>query len=235
MAESQEQYERDIFASGGRPSGVLTTNTDLSGKTSVTLPDGTKGSYQDYIRYQWEQVHRGPGNGFRVAVLDNSLEYKPIAMSLADAQLVESKAVSVEDIARFTGVPLHLLMAGKESYESNSANSIEFAKYALHPTVTQYEEELTRKLLTISERERGLWLQINMMAEYRGDTASRKEWYRAMLDEGVFSVDDVRDLEDMPHVPGGDQRRASLNYVPLADWAELSRRRTGEKGEKTDE
>lgn len=55
-------------------------------------------------------------------------------------------------------------------------NSLDFVKYTLQPAVTQYEEEDSRKLLTISERKRGLWLQRNMMAELRGDTASRKEW-----------------------------------------------------------
>ena len=39
-----------------------------------------------------------------------------------------------------------------------------------------------------------------------------------MTEVGGFCVNDIMDLEDMPHVPGGDERRASLNYVPLRDW-----------------
>ena len=43
------------------------------------------------------------------------------------------------------------------------------------------------------------------------------------MDEiGVYSVNDMRALEDLPDVPGGDRRKASLNYVPLDLWAELS-------------
>ena len=38
----------------------------------------------------------------------------------------------------------------------------------------------------------------------------------------MYSVDDMRALEDLPNVPGGDRRKASLNYVPLDLWAELS-------------
>ena len=59
----------------------------------------------------------------------------------------------------------------------------------------------------------------------RGDTAARGDWYRTMTEIGGFSVNDIMALEDMPDVPGGDERRASLNYVPLRDWAELSRLR----------
>ena len=42
---------------------------------------------------------------------------------------------------------------------------------------------------------------------------------------GGYSVDDIRALEDLPNVPGGKARKASLNYVPLEDWRELSRLR----------
>lgn len=236
VAESRDRYELDVYRNGGRPSGVLTTQTDLSAKPEVTLPDGSKGSYQDYIRYQWDQIHTGPGKAMRVAVLDNSLEYKPIAMSLADAQFIESKASSVEDISRFTAVPMHMLSAGKQSYESNSANSIEYVKYALQPAVVQYEEEDSCKLLTVSDRNRGLWLPRNMMAELRGDSASRKEWYKALREMGVMSANEIRQLEDLPDVEGGDDLYSSLNYVPMRFWAELSRLRalSGKKGKKGD-
>ena len=228
VAQSRDQYEQDLYANGGRVSGILKTDTDLSGKAEVALPDGGKGSYKDVIRREWERIHTGPGNAFRIAVLDNGLDFTPISMNNTDAQFIESKGVSVADIARFTGVPLYLLYSGKESYQSNSANGVEYVKYAIQPTVTQYEEEDSRKLLTASERARGLWVCRNMMAELRGDTASRKEWYKAMREAGAFSVNDILRLEDMPDVPGGDARYASLNYYPLEDWAEEMRRRAEE-------
>lgn len=229
VAQSRDGYELDVYENGGRPSGVLSTSSDLSGKPEVELPDGTKGSYQDYIRYKWDEIHTGPGKGMRVAVLDNSLEYKPIAMSMADAQLVESKAVSVEDIARFTGVPLYLLFSGKQSYESNQANGIEYVKYTLQPAVTQYEEEDSLKLLTTSERADGLWLPRNMMAELRGDAKTRMECYRIEREIGSASINEIRALEDKPPIEGGDEHYASLNYVPLSAWPELSRIRAENK------
>ena len=238
VAASRDIYEQDVYRNGGRPSGVLTTDSDLSGKKTEVGEDGESISYRDVIRREWEHIHTGPGNAMRTAVLDNSLKYTPIAMSNADAQFVENKAVSVADIARFTGVPLYLLFSGKESYESNMANGIEYVKYTLQPAVTQYEEEDSKKLLTAGERAAGLWLPRNMMAELRGDISSRKEWYKAMREVGVFCVDDICKLEDLPDVPGGKTRQASLNYVPLEDWPELSRLRalSGKKEEKqTDE
>ncbi len=222
VAQSRDIYESDYYANGGRPSGVLKTDTDLSDKTTLRDDDGNLISYKDLIRREWERIYTGPGRSMRTAVLDLGLDYKPIAMSNADAQFVESKGLTVADIARFTGVPLYLLYSGKESYQSNSANATEYVRYTIQPTVTQYEEEDSRKLLTISERRRGLWISRNMMAELRGNIAERRDWYKAMVEAGVFSVNDVRELEDLPDIPGGDLHRASLNYVPLELWEMLT-------------
>ena len=98
----------------------------------------------------------------------------------------------------------------------------------LHPIVSQYEEELTWKLLTPSEIGRGLEIRMNMMAELRGDFGSRGTWFRTLREIGAFSVNDIRALEDLPDVEGGDERYASLNYVPLSLWRELSVNRNQE-------
>ena len=221
-AAARDQYEAAVYQNGGHPAGVLSTDTDLSHKPEIRQPDGTCLSYKDVIRREWDRIHAGPGNAFRVAVLDNSLKFQALSMSNAEAQFVENKGVTVEDIARFTGVPLNLLFTGKQSYQSNEANTLDFVKNTLQPAVTAYEEEDSFKLLTPSERRQGLWLPRNMMAELRGDSESRGKWYKTMRDLGAYSVNDILRKEDEPPVPGGDIRLASLNYVPLEDFQRLS-------------
>ena len=61
-----------------------------------------------------------------------------------------------------------------------------------------------------------------MLAELRGDTASRIAWYKGMREIGAYSVNDILEKEDEPPVPGGDARLASLNYVPLENFEALS-------------
>ena len=151
------------------------------------------------------------------------------AATNADAQFIESKEISIRDIARYFGIPLYKLQEGKQAYGSNEQNAIEYVVGTLHPIVNQYEEEQTWKILAKSQVDRGLELRINLMAELKGDTSARADWYQTLIDAGVFSVNDILALEDMPDVPGGEHRRASLNYVPLADWAELSRIRAASR------
>ena len=131
-ARAAQQYENSVWHSGGQPSGILTTDSDL-GDYEETQPDGTKVVIdpKEQVRQAWEAIHRGPGNAFRVAVLDLGLKYQPISMTNTDAQFVESNEVRVADVCRFFGVPLHLAYAGKQSYQSNEQNGIEYVNYTL--------------------------------------------------------------------------------------------------------
>jgi phage portal protein BeeE len=135
----------------------------------------------------------------------------------------------VEDIGRIFGVPLYKLQAGKQAYSSNVQNAVEYVVSTVHPNATAWEQELSYKLLLPQDIEAGLAIRGNMMAELRGDFNSRGVWYKNMRETGAFCVDDILALEDMPSVPGGNVRYASLNYVPLEDFRELSRIRA-EKG-----
>lgn len=223
-----QQYNLSYYANGGQPSGILTTTGHLGGYEEIKRADGTieRVDRRDIIRNEWEKRHAGPTNAQRIAILDQDLKYQPISISNKDAQFVEQAELSVQDIARFFGVPLYKLQAGKQSYSSNEQNAIEYVVSTLHPIVTQWEEELTWKLLPPSEAVK-LKIRINMMAELRGDFSSRSTWYKAMREIGGYSINDILALEDLPDVEGGDERYASLNYVPASLWRELSLNRNG--------
>lgn len=217
-ALSAQRYEENFYSQNAQPVGVLSVEGSLDKNAKAVVHE------------EWEKMHRGIDNAFRIAVLDSAMKYQQISISPKDAQFVESKAVSIEDISRFFGVPLYKINAGKQSYSSNEQNGIEYVVNTLHPIVTQYEEEDSYKLLFDSERARGLEVRRNMMAELRGDSKSRAEWYKTGREIGYFSVNDICALEDTPNVAGGESRNASLNYVPLEDFAELSHNRNTAKG-----
>lgn len=231
-SRAAQQYNLNYYRNGGQPSGVLQTDADLGGDTEVRLADGTthKVSKKDLIRNEWEKRHSGVDGAYRIAVLDYGLKYTPISVSNRDAQFVEQMAQSVEDVARFFGVPLYKLQAGKQSYSSNEQNAIEYVVGTLQSRVTTTEEELTYKLLP-GEMARRYRIRANMMVELRGDFGSRGTWYKTMRETGAFSVNDIRELEDMTDVPGGDTRQASLNYVPLETWAAQAAAKLTQEGD----
>lgn len=228
--KAAKRYERALYQNGGRPSGVLYTDTDLGGKVEEIDESGNKTmvSKKELVRRAWERVHGSGENAFRTAVLDLGLKYQPIAMNNSDAQFVESNDITIADIARFMGVPLHVLMAGKQSYESNVQNRVEFIQTTALAAVTAYEDEDSYKLLSGSDRGR-FRVRRDMNAALRADTTARAAYYKTMKEIGAYSPNDILALEDRPNVPGGDVRMASLNFVPLEDFREISRRKKEKK------
>lgn len=223
-ARAAQQYENSTWNNNGQPSGILTTDTDLGGYVEVPQPDGTlkKVDPKEQLRKSWEAIHRGPGNAFRVAVLDLGLKYQPISMTNSDAQFVESNEVRVADVCRFFGMPLHLAYAGKQSYSSNEQNNIEFVNFTLLGYDTQWNQEDSHKLLLPSERAAHQRVKSELKVFLKGDTTAQANWYRTMREIGAYNVDDIRGLEDLPGVPGGQTRYASWNYGPLEDFVRLS-------------
>lgn len=223
-ARSAQRYENSVWRSGGQPSGILTTDSDLGGEYEVVQPDGTKVMVdpKEQIRRSWEAVHRGAHNAMRVAVLDLGLKYQPISMTNTDAQFVESNEVRVADVCRFFGVPLHLVYAGKQSYQSNEQNGIEYVNYTLLSYETQWDQEDTYKLLLPGERAGRVRIKRELKVFLKGDTAAQAAWYQAMRILGVYNANEIRALDDRPAIPGGNAYYASLNYVPQEIWPILS-------------
>lgn len=226
-ARASQKYQGSYYLSGGQPSGVLSTDTDMGGYVKDKEGKYTDVTKKDALRKEWERVHAGPDNAYRIAILDHGLKYTPISSTMRDAQWVESHDVTVLDICNFFGVPAYKVNAGKQSYSSNEQNAIEYVVGTLQPIVTQYEQEQTWKLLLPAQRRYGLELHLNMMVELRGDYTSRANWYEKMRNVGAYSVNDIMQHEDLPDVPGGNVRLASLNYVPLERFEELSVKRNG--------
>lgn len=221
-----QQYNRSFYENGGQPSGVLTVDSDLTGFEYDAEGHPTGRTVKDVLHEEWEKYHSGAKNAYRVAILDRGLKYQSLSITQKDAMFIEQQSQTVEDIARYFKMPLYKLQHGKQSYNSNEQNSIEYVG-SLRPEVIQREQEMTWKLLTPSEVAAGWEIGTNMMALLRSDSAARISWYRGMKEVGAFSPNDIRGLEDLPGIEGGDEYSASLNYVPLKLWPQLSLKRNG--------
>lgn len=221
-----QEYNKAFYESGGQPSGILTVEGDFSGYVMDSEGNPTEKTQKDAIREEWEKVHSGAANAHKVAVLDYGMKYQALSISQKDAMFIEQQTQTVEDIARYFSMPLYKLQSGKQSYNSNEQNSIEYTG-SLRPRVSQMEEEQTWKLLSLDDIRVGLEIRTNMMALLRSDQKSRAEYYKTMHQEGTYSINDIRALEDLPDVDGGDEHAISLNYIPLSLWRELSIKRNG--------
>lgn len=189
-ADAQAQrYGRKFYQNGARLSGILEVDTD----TNREMRDKLK---SEFARYASDDA-------FKIAVIDHGMKFTPIGVSQSDAQFVESRSFTVEEVARFTGIPKHMLQTGKESYDSNQQQRTNYVTDTLLPFITQWEQEEGRKLLLRRQRDSGVYIKGNPSVLMRGDDKSRAEFYERMIRNAIYNPDECRALEDRAPIPGG--------------------------------
>lgn len=189
--KAAQKYAGKFYKNGARISGVVEVASQVSEES------------KEIIRQKFERMTSGMDNAFRTAVLDLGMKYTPLGINQKDAQFVESRNFTVEEISRFTGVPLYKMQSGKQSYQSNEQQGLDYVIGVLQPIATQWEQELTYKLLNDRELRAGHYLRFNLAAEMRADDQTRSLFYEKMIGIGTYCIDDCRATEDKDPLPNG--------------------------------
>lgn len=204
MGMAMNEAGISTFANSSTPAGIIKYAGSIDAKTAQQTRD------------EWNQLYSGPEHRGRVAVLGGEADFKPISIPLQDAQYIEGRQFQVEDICRVFRVPPHKVQHLLRSTNNNIEHqSIEFVQDTLMPWVIRLEQEANRKLFGRNQRNR-YSTKINLNALLRGDSDARSQYYFQMSQMGVFSVNDIRELEDMGTIgPEGDKRFVQLNMTTL--------------------
>jgi HK97 family phage portal protein len=200
---SAQQYGTNFYQNGANVAGVLETDNIL--KDAGVLAR---------LRTQFENQYQGASNSHKTMVLEQGLKYKRIGMPPEDAKFIETRKIQSEEIARCFRVPPHKIGILERSTNNNiEQQALEFVTDSLMPWLCRIEQENTCKLLR--EDQKGTYLiRHNADGLLRGDAKARGEFYRSLWGIGAMSANDIMDLEDRQHVPGGDTRYVPLNMVP---------------------
>ncbi len=199
-----QRYGNKFYTNGARPSGVIEVPAEL-GKEK-----------RDLLRTDFERKYSGE-NAFKVAVLDLGMKYTQLGITQQESQYMEQRSFSVEEVSRYTGIPAYMLQAGKQSYQSNEQQQLDFVVNTLTPHLVQIEQEARYKLFLASDREAGFYLKKNEASLMRGTHEARANFYQKMIGISAMNADEVRALEDMSPVPDGMGQKfwMSKNYAPV--------------------
>ncbi len=206
MAIATEEYGAKFFANGANPGGVL--------EHPGVVKDPKR------VRESWNAVYQGSGNAHRIAVLEEGMKFNAIGIPPEQAQFLQTRKFQINEIARIFRVPPHMVGdLEKSSFSNIEQQSLEFVKYTLDPWVVRWEQAIQKALLLPSEK-RAYFAKFNVDGLLRGDYQSRMTGYATGRQNGWLSANDIRELEDMNHIPaelGGDLYLINGNMTKLAD------------------
>ncbi|MCW1971467.1 UNVERIFIED_ORG: HK97 family phage portal protein [Pantoea agglomerans] len=208
-AMAVEESAAKIFENGLQSSGFLSAETALDKDQRERL--------RGYM-----QVFTGSRNAGKIMVLEGGLKYQNVTMNPEAAQMLESRAFSIEEICRWFRVPP--FMVGHADKQSSWASSVEgmnlqFLTNTLRPLLVNIEQEISRCLLDGDEE---LFAEFSVEGLLRADSAGRSAYYTTALQNGWMSRNDVRRLENMPPIEGGEIYTVQLNLTPLEDLKQNS-------------
>lgn len=197
LARALDEFASRFFGNGSTTTGIIEYPGNLTEEQARDLVDG------------FEAGHKGLRRAHRPGVLSGGAKFQKTGVDPESAQMLGSRQMAVEEIARIFGVPPHMIgltTPGAMSYASVEQNAIQFVTHTLRPLVTKIESALSRLL------PGDAFVRFNMDGLLRGDSISRAQYHSTALQAGWETVNDVRRIEDLPPVEGGDQIR-----VPLAN------------------
>lgn len=196
LANAAENSAVNFFQSGCNLSGILKVNGTLSSKQR-----------QDILS-SWNQAYVNGGSG--LAVIPATMSYESTSQNAKDSELLETREYNTVDIARFFGInPVLLGDLSKTSYSSLELLQQDFVIHTLNPYILMVEEEFTRKLLNEDD------LSINLDENYllKIDKSTQANYYKTMLETGVFCINDVREDMGLSPIEGGDKHTIAFSDI----------------------
>lgn len=211
-----EEFGARFFGNGARPGAVLEHPGLLGDKAHKRLEKS------------WNARHQGLENAHRTAILEEGMKLHEVGIPPEDAQFLETRKFQVTEIARLFRVPPHMLADLERATFSNiEQQSLDFVIHSLRPWLVRLEQAISRDLLTPAERAQGYFAEHLVDALLRGDIKTRYEAYGQGRQNGWLSANDIREMENMNPVEGGDVYLVPLNMVP-ADSVVMDRQPPGD-------
>lgn len=205
LAMATEEHGARLFANGAQVGMAL------------KHPGTLKGDAAEHLRKQFEKRYAGLGNAHKTLVLEEGMTVEKLGLTAEDAQFLETRKFQIAEIARIFDIPLHMIGDLDRSTNNNiEQQSLEFVVYSMGPWFCRFEQCLNRDLIYQKDR----YFEFLVDGLLRGDIKSRYAAYAVGRQWGWLSVNDVRAMENMNPVDGGDQYMTPLNMQPL-DAAKL--------------
>ncbi|GHU77110.1 portal protein [Clostridia bacterium] len=206
MAIATEEYGAAFFKNGANPGGVL----EFPG----TVKDVAR------VKENWNTGYRGSDNAHKIALLEEGAKFNPISIPPEQAQFIQTRRYELEEIARVFRVPLHLVGDLEHATFSNiEFQSMNFVKFTLIPWIRRLELGFEKSLLPPWEQS-SVFIKFSVDGLLRGAYKERMEGYSIGIQNGIYSINEVRALENMNLLSdseGGNLHILNGNAIKLAD------------------
>lgn len=209
LSLTQQTQAQSQATKNFRPEGVLSYPNPIG-------TDGKDGAFDKLEAKANDTTQKGG-----ILVLDGGAKWSPLNFSSKDAEFLESRKMSDLAVARIYAVPPSTVgITDNMTYSNAGDEARALVSRCLAPMARRVEQAMNAALLPTSAR-RNHFIEHDMAGLLRGDLQSRYEAYGLARQNGFMSANDIRQLENMGRIEGGDTYLEPLNMKDAADAATL--------------
>lgn len=185
-AIATQNYSASYYGNGTSVSGVLENPKKMD-----------KGGYAR-MRLDWEKIHSGGAdNMHRLAILEQGVEFKPLASNASEAQLIEAQKFNVVDVARILRIPPHKIMSTEKATLNNLESlTREYIEDTLSPWIIRIKNETQRKII----RNPRIFAVHNINLLTLGDSKTKAQIIKTYRNTGVLSINGALDILDLNEI-----------------------------------
>jgi HK97 family phage portal protein len=183
-----ERYAAKFFGESAIPSGVLTSDQDIRNERAEEL------------KARWNAKHQGNRD---IAVLGSGARFQAITIPPEEAQFLQATQANVATICRYYRVPPELMasQAGNSlTYANVEQRALDFLTFCLRRWIVTMETALSALLSSTTA------VKFNAAALVRTDLLTRYQAHESAIRAGWKLRSEVRELEDLPAIPGIDDQ-----------------------------
>jgi HK97 family phage portal protein len=210
-AMAADEFAGAMFANGMRPNAILTVDQVL------------KETQRKQVQENIVAPYLGSENAGGVMVLEAGMKFQAVTMTPEDSQFLETRAFHVEELCRWFRVPP--FMVGHTEKTTSWGSGLEqqligFLTFSLRPYLSRIEQAVSRALIPAPQRQ-SLKPEFKVEGLLRTDSAARAQFYSVMVTNGIMTRNEVRRLENLPPLDGGDDLTVQSQNVPLSEANKL--------------
>lgn len=199
------QFRSAFFGNGAWAGGFITRPMDA--------PDLSPEAGQALIDALNEKF-RGASKAFGFGLLREGMDFKQLNMPFEDAMFLGTARLTRMQICGIFDVPLSKIQDDERNTMKNAEqNDITWAKDCLLPWSVRIEASARKRFFRNSK----LYLRFNLAGVMRGEFKARMEGYNIGMNWGLWSINEVRALEDANPIEGGDVHFRPLNMGILGE------------------
>ena len=207
LASAMQASSAAMFRNGVQLSGYV--------QTDESLTEEQRREAETLINQQMA----GADNVGVARLFDRGMKFQPLSINPDDAQMLESRQHSVEEICRYFGVPPHMIGHSNTTTWGSGIEqmTIGFVQFTLRERLKNIESTLEAQLLSPAERAEGMRIEFNLEGLLRGDSESRTKFYESGLSNKWMTINEVRAKENMLPVEWGNEPWGQMQDVQLGD------------------